>query len=357
MNQSFQFLVGGGEMGEAVRAHDWMDNPLGPIETWPSALKIALGMALNSRFPKCVVWGTDLITLHNDAFTPILGEKPSALGRSFRDVWSEVWAEIGPIAERAFAGEPTFIENFPLIINRHGYPEQAYFTFCYSPIRDEDGIVRGMMDTVIETTATVEAEEHARLLSAELGHRIKNTLTIVSTIVRQTLNAAETKKEAGVAVAQRIDALAKAQSVLTGSRRADGDLSEVVDHALRPFRSGDDQFVIDGPPVRLSAGQVFTMMLALNELATNALKYGALSHADGKVHLSWSAGRPNTADPFRMVWAEVNGPPVHQGSRKGFGSRILEQVVPLDFMGESVLSRDSTGVRFELKTQMNRLGH
>src|SRR5690606_32773955 len=116
-------------------------NDLGPLEGWPSALKIALGMALNSKFPKCILWGPQLITLHNDAFRPILGAKPPALGQPFSEVWSEAWHEIGPIAERAYAGEATFIENFPLEIERHGYPEQCYFTFCYSPIRDENGIV------------------------------------------------------------------------------------------------------------------------------------------------------------------------------------------------------------------------
>jgi len=178
-------------MADAIRAYDWSSTALGSLEHWPSSLKIAVGMMLSSKFPKCIVWGPDLITIHNDAFLPILGEKPPALGRPFSEVWHEAWDEIGSIAERAFAGEATFIEDFPLVINRHGYPEKAHFTFCYSPIRDEAGVVRGMIDTVIETTGTVEARRQASLLNGELEHRIKNTLAVVAAIVSQTLRGGE----------------------------------------------------------------------------------------------------------------------------------------------------------------------
>ncbi|HCW18409.1 MAG TPA: hybrid sensor histidine kinase/response regulator, partial [Achromobacter sp.] len=107
------FLAGGGEMGLRVAAFDWAATPLGPIAEWPSALRIATGMVMASRFPCCLVWGKELITLYNDAFTPILGTKPDALGRPFSEIWHEAWTLIGPIAERAFAGEATFIEDYP----------------------------------------------------------------------------------------------------------------------------------------------------------------------------------------------------------------------------------------------------
>ncbi|MCP5854520.1 hypothetical protein NL323_31755, partial [Klebsiella pneumoniae] len=77
--------------------------------------------------------------LHNDAFLPILGKKPQALGKPFREVWQEAWADIEAMAERALGGEAVYIEDFPLTIDRNGGPECAYFTFCYSPIRDQNG--------------------------------------------------------------------------------------------------------------------------------------------------------------------------------------------------------------------------
>lgn len=154
-----QFLASGGEMGARVSRHDWSVTPLGPIASWPASLRIAAGMVLSSRFPSCLVWGADLISIYNDAFVPILGAKPDALGRPFDDVWREAWPLIGPIADRAFAGEATFIEDYPVEIQRYGRAEMANFTFCYSPVRDENGHVVGMIDTVIETTARVSAEK------------------------------------------------------------------------------------------------------------------------------------------------------------------------------------------------------
>ncbi|MEB2846669.1 hypothetical protein GAO09_00110 [Rhizobiales bacterium RZME27] len=132
-------------------------------------------MALSSSFPQAVIWGPDLITIHNDAFLPILGEKPLAIGRSFADIWSEAWDQIGPIATQAYQGRPTFIEDFPLVINRHGYDEQAYFTFCYSPLRDDKGNIAGMIDTVVETTDTVLGAE--RLRQSEVRFRAFTTAT------------------------------------------------------------------------------------------------------------------------------------------------------------------------------------
>ena len=165
------WLKGGGKMAERVRHHPWDETPLGPIEAWPDVLKTTVALCLESHFPQAVIWGESLITLYNDAFTPILGKKPAALGRPFADVWREAWSEIGPIAEAAFAGQATFIEDFPLVVERGGNPEQAYFTFCYSPVRDHRGRVVGMLDTVTETTATVVAGKRLAFLDA-LGREV-----------------------------------------------------------------------------------------------------------------------------------------------------------------------------------------
>ncbi len=350
------FLDGGGEMAQAIRARDWSTHKLGPPAKWPSALKVTLGMALNSKFPKCLVWGPALVTLYNDAFRPILGNKGDVLGRSFADIWQEVWDEIGPIAARAFAGEATFIEDFPLTIDRYGYPEPCNFTFCYSPVRDENGVVRGMMDTVIETTRTVETARQLQLRNSELAHRIKNTLTVVSAIVNQTLQSHE-GSDAGDHLRLRIGALAHAQTLLTRAQVQNARLDEVVLEALKPFRSGQGRFHIDGPPVGVSAKQALTLALAINELATNALKYGALSVPEGRVELRWTAGRPGSDDDFSLVWTETGGPPPKSRTGRGFGSLIIEDVLPEDFMGESIISRDAAGLCCRLQTRMRHLGN
>lgn len=144
-----------GDMRTRIDSFDWSTTPLGPRMDWPSELEIVVQQILDSRFPKAIVWGADFTTIYNDAFLPILGEKSDTLGRSFADIWSEVWDEIGPIAANAYAGTPTYIEDFPLTINRSGQNEQAWFTFCYSPLRLADSSIAGMLDTVIETTGKV----------------------------------------------------------------------------------------------------------------------------------------------------------------------------------------------------------
>lgn len=148
-------------MASRIRAHDWSGTPLGPVEGWAVELKAATMLVLDTGFPAALVWGEGYTTIHNDGFMPILGPKPDALGRSFAAIWEEVWEEIGPIAERAYAGEATFIEDFPLTVQRSGQWEQAYFTFSYNPVRAADGSVAGMIGIVTETTATVLARQAA----------------------------------------------------------------------------------------------------------------------------------------------------------------------------------------------------
>jgi len=342
-------------MADAIRAYPWEKTDLGAIVGWPAALKTALGMALSSKFPKALTWGPDFITLHNDAFLPILGSKPPALGRSFREVWEEAWEEIGPIAARAYEGEATFIEDFPLVVDRHGYPEQCYFTFCYSPIRDENGIVQGMIDTVVETTGTVETQNRTRLLAGELEHRIKNTMAVVSAIVSQTLQSVGVEGQAKSQLSQRIRALAEAQSLLTGSQVPKTDIRKVIEKALLPFEMDGSRFALEGPPVELFSRQASMLALAINELATNAMKYGALSSTNGHVSIVWSAGRPGTDDPFHLTWTETGGPPAIKPQNRGFGSRILEQALSQEFQGEAALAYETDGLRYELTSEMRHL--
>lgn len=160
------WLQGSSDMAENVRQYDWASTPLGDPEQWPDVLKTTVALCFASSFPQAIVWGPHLITLYNDAFIPILGTKPYALGRAFSETWHEVWDEVSPIADAAFAGHATYIENFPLVIERGNGPEQTYFTFCYSPVRDPQGVVLGMLNTVTETTATVFQAQRLAALDA-----------------------------------------------------------------------------------------------------------------------------------------------------------------------------------------------
>src|SRR5687767_7071172 len=127
-------------MGDAVRSHDWSATPLGPIGDWPAALRTAVGICLNSRFPMFVWWGPDLVNIYNDAYAPILGGRhPAALGTVARSLWGEIWDTIGPQVDGVMTrGERTWHERVLLPIERNGYPEEACFTWSHSPVYDGD---------------------------------------------------------------------------------------------------------------------------------------------------------------------------------------------------------------------------
>jgi PAS domain S-box-containing protein len=159
-------LASGGEMGALMRAMDWSQTPLGPVENWPQSLRTAVGIMLSSRYAMFVWWGRQLINLYNDAYRPFLGKKhPGALGQSAREVWAEIWDLIGPRTEAVLErGESTFDETLLLVMERHGYPEETYFTFSYSPIRDDRGETGGIFCAVTDETSRVIGERRLKLL-------------------------------------------------------------------------------------------------------------------------------------------------------------------------------------------------
>ena len=172
------FLAGGGAMGALMRDMDWSATTLGPTDTWPQSLRTSVSTCLNCSFPILVWWGPELVKLYNDAYAVILGDKhPRALGTPGRKVWPEIWNTIGPMLGRVMdQGEATPADDLPLLLHRHGYPEQCWFSFSYSPIRDEVGHVVGVFCPVIETTARVLAERRsAALLDLERALRLASS--------------------------------------------------------------------------------------------------------------------------------------------------------------------------------------
>ena len=175
--QAFDFLAGGGSTGALMRAHDWSQSPLGSPQSWPQSLRTVVSLLLQSQFPMFVAWGEALGFLYNDAYAEILGAKhPRALGRRFDEIWSEIWPDISPLIDAAMSGEATYREDLPLLMNRKGYDEQTWFTFSYSPVRDESGKVAGMFCAVEETTRRVLAERALRELNETLERRVNEAL-------------------------------------------------------------------------------------------------------------------------------------------------------------------------------------
>lgn len=321
MRNKLYFLPDTGESSSLIRNINWDNNPLGAPDTWPVQLKTAVQMMLASRFPKAIVWGEQYITLYNDAFRDILGEKHEAMGQPFDVIWSEAWHEIGPIVIKAFQGEATYIEDFPLVINRYGYSEQCYFTFCYSPILDEDGKVLGMIDTVIEMTAKVEAVKNAAVLNSELAHRIKNTFSVVQALATQTFKRRNINEALPVFV-RRLHALASANDVLRLGATSNGTVQQIIEPVISAL-GVQNRIKVDGHPIMIGPKGAMSTSLLIHELTTNAIKYGALSNADGYVNLSWKIALENSVPVLQLEWTEHGGPLVIMPETKGFGSRLI----------------------------------
>ena len=163
----YHFLSGGGEMGKLIRAKDWSKTPLGDPKDWPSSLRTMVSVMLNNPFGMYIAWGKEYTQLYNDGYRPILGstKHPQALGIGTRETFSEIWHIIGSMFKGVMEGQPVGFPDFMLPLNRNGYVETCYFDFSYSPIRQENGEVGGVLVTVIETTLKKKAE--AELIESE----------------------------------------------------------------------------------------------------------------------------------------------------------------------------------------------
>lgn len=152
-----------------IEEFDWLESPLGVREYWPQSLRSITELMLSSKFPMFVTWGSDRTFLYNDAYAEILGAKhPGAWGQPMDDVWREIWSDVGPMIEAALAGDAIYHENLPLSVNRKGYPEKAWFTFSYSPVRDDADQIVGVFCSVVETTAQIRAEHALQASEARL---------------------------------------------------------------------------------------------------------------------------------------------------------------------------------------------
>jgi PAS domain S-box-containing protein len=204
----------------------------------------------------------------------------------------------------------------------------------------------GSLKILRDETPLKVAEDSRILLLNELNHRIKNTLATVQAIAEQTLRAGDVDRQTRDNLAGRLLALSEAHNVLVDESWAGADLEAIVAQALTPYQHPGRVLCIEGPAVRLSPQQAVAMALALHELATNAVKYGALSVPDGGVHVTWNASYDSAgARHMTLLWEETGGPTVQPPGRSGFGSRLLERTFGRESSGRAQLEFRPTGLR------------
>src|SRR4051812_19566716 len=159
------FLQGGREMAKVVLSTDWSKTQLGPLDRWPQSLRTTVSLCLASNFPISIAWGPERVQIYNDGYWPICAAKhPHSMGQDFKECWFSAWPAIGEAFEIAQQGETSFLENQRMFLDRNGYLEETFFTFSFSPIRDETGDVGGLFHPVTETTARMLAERRTQAL-------------------------------------------------------------------------------------------------------------------------------------------------------------------------------------------------
>lgn len=210
------------------------------------------------------------------------------------------------------------------------------------PIRDDAGATVGAVQVSLDITERKRGEKQRELLVNELNHRVKNTLAVVQSIASQTLRSAPSLAEAGRAITGRLVSLGKAHDILTQRNWSGAEVEEVVVASVTS-PAGLERFRLDGGAAWLRPSLALSLSLALHELATNAIKYGALSVPGGRVAVAWSLSGPERRR-LRLEWRESGGPPIGPAARRGFGTRLLERILEGEPSGRVSVAFEAAGV-------------
>ena len=210
-------------------------------------------------------------------------------------------------------------------------------------MRDSAGTPVRYSGVDIDVTERKRAEEHVRLLLAELNHRANNLLTVIQAIARQTANTADPRLFAE-RLSQRIAGIAASNDLLVSGKWQGVAVERLIDSQLSPFVDPGARVVRDGPPVRLTPAAAQALGMALHELATNAVKYGALGNDTGTIRIRWSVTDGSTEPEFRMTWSEQGGPAVAAPKRTGFGRTVMERMIAGTLGGTAALEFAPTGI-------------
>jgi PAS domain S-box-containing protein len=267
------------------------------------------------------------IVFANDAFIKLTGfAREEVLGASFmslitRGAGSEAAAEI----EAAFAGRA---DSEPEICYRRKDGTDFWASLFISSVCDEAGNVVQHFISLVDHTSQREKQAHCEMLIDELNHRVKNTLSTVQAITRQALRANDDPKVVGESIESRIFALSRSHDLLTHHNWESAGLHDLIVAALEPFGVANgraERFKVEGANTRLTPKATLALGIALHELATNAVKFGAFSNDIGTIRINWQIEMRPDGERLILTWREENGPAVAPPTRTGFGSQVIER--------------------------------
>lgn len=363
-------LIKDGRLKAALHAHAreprrWTDEDLRTLEgaagrTWSAVERARAEMALReseARFRSMAdiapapVWVTSAagpVEFVNLAFANVAGRpREELVGETWREIIHE--EDIGAVAK---AREDARLKVAPYVFEarfRTAGDQWRVMQAHSQPRFDDDGRFAGYVGLAVDITDIRAAEARQLLLINELNHRVKNTLATVQSLAHQTLREGTSVRDARRALTDRLMALSAAHNILTQTKWAGAPLDEVVTEALHPFRGfGKERLWADCEDCWLAPHTALSFSMALHELATNAVKHGALSNAEGRVRLAGTAedGR------LKLIWAESGGPPVKEPATSGFGMRLLERGLSAEFGSSAKMEFRPEGVVCTLRAPL-----
>ncbi|TJZ89950.1 PAS domain S-box protein [Paracoccus gahaiensis] len=294
----------------------------------------------------------------NPGYMRLVGNR-TVLGRSVLEALPEVASQafIDMLDTAYSTGEAITGTATPILLQREEGPppELQYVDFVFQPIRDRWKVVTHIFVQGSDVTERVEAEQHQRLLMNELKHRVKNTLSVVNAIAARTLRGAISVEEAHSSLSARIIALSRAQDILTQQGGNAANICDVVTAATGLHDDSSGRFQVNGPRLDLNSRAALSFSLALHELATNAIKYGALSTDAGRVRINWSVESREGVSLLHFSWEETGGPTVSLPLRRGFGSTLIEDAVAVETDGTACLDYRLGGVYFTLNAPLSAI--
>ena len=286
------------------------------------------------------------IIFANDSFLKLTGyDRDEVMAQSFNFLLASP-DDDGTLREIKSCFEPGS-DDSPDIRYRRKDGSEFWASLFVNAVKDEQGEVVQHFSSLVDTTRYKTAQQHAALLIDELNHRVKNTLATVQSIVAQAMRGVSDPAVIRESIETRIAALSRAHDLLGRAKWDGAGLHDLACEALAPFSVADDhtdRITIEGENIRLSPKAVLALGIAFNELATNAVKYGALSNEAGTVSIAWALEQKPDGRRLCLHWREKGGPTVSPPTRKGFGTRVIEQGLAHELSGKTKLDYLTNGV-------------
>lgn len=293
----------------------------------------------------------------NEEYYSMIGIGRDIIGRPVADAVSEVVGQgfIDLLDAVYRTGEAFSARGVPVELNRgpDGEKQKRLIDLVYQATRSDTGEITGILVQAQDVTERLAEQKHRELISHELGHRLKNQLAMVQAIASQTLRSAESLETARKTLSARIGVLSAAHDTVIQGGLGTSHVHKLVNQMLEvhddPLAS---RFTVSGPNLRVGSRPSLSLSLILHELATNAIKYGALSMPEGSVDIRWQVCGP-LRDKFELTWAETGGPAVVVPERVGSGSRLIKAGLAGAADSRVDIAYDEGGVRCVISADLS----